>query len=74
MSGLPSADYMAAHANDNRQSTTYGVSAMLGVLATLAVGLRFVARRSVMKKHGVKLGADDYLALLVLVRLVRIRC
>ena len=73
MSGLPSADYMVAHANDNRQSTIYGVCAMLGVLATLAVTLRFVARRSVMKKHRVELGADDYLALLALVRLIRIR-
>jgi len=68
MSGLPSSDYVAAHASDNKQAVVYGVSAMLLFLATAAVVLRFIARHEVSRRSkGVKAEADDYLALLALV-------
>ena len=62
MSILPPGElaYQEAHIRDNKGPIIIGVSIMLLVLSTTAVGLRVVARRM----RELPLAADDYLIFL----------
>ena len=62
--------YQTAHINDDRGPEVIAVDAVLTILATVAIGLRFLVR---WRTH-VGFKADDYTILLAGVRVNDVRC